>query len=389
MALLVSSATKLEPGDFVTIEGLKDKDAGAVHTMARMTFGVPSHQWPPPKKNLVLAWSDGMPRTGDADSEMENHLVHHGKAFLDERGRMKLQGGWFDLTGAVEGIGKACHESGAFTFEFILTPHGRTDGPQGGTVATLSGHGAELFRITQRKEELYLSVTTSVGSSPELELGKLLPDVENHVLVLLEADTIRATLNGVESRKRSQIVGRLQDWHTDTLRFGAAMDGSLPWHGRVERVLFYSEALPPVEIRQHAYLAQATIKDRKAPHQWKAKLRLVQASPLPTLEEILPYKNALVRHLYEEVSDEGKPAQPARRIAITHWAWLDGQPMPAQKLRVGEVVNLPLQGLEEHSELATLFVKDTLDPILEAEEAYDATDWNEDIQMEPARPQPK
>jgi hypothetical protein len=64
---------------------------------------------------------------------------------------------------------------------------------------------------------------------------------------------------------------------------------------------------------------------------------------------------------------------------VSHWAWLDAQALPAQKLKLGDVVEMTLQREDAHDELKALFVKDELIEGLTAERFLDTTDWDDEI----------
>jgi hypothetical protein len=69
----------------------------------------------------------------------------------------------------------------------------------------------------------------------------------------------------------------------------------------------------------------------------------------------------------------------SKQIVVTHWAWLDGQAMPAQDLKVGDVVDLMLQPKEVHTEISSLFVRDDLGSGFDAEQYFDIGDWSRPI----------
>jgi len=381
MALAVTTAKELPSDAFVEIEGIRDS-AHAASKMGRLVLGLPRNEWPPTRTNLVFSWLDGKNKSSSVDA-VGTHLAHHGTAFFNEQGALKLQGGWFDMTGPITDIGETCRKSDAFTFEFIATPQALDGGSNHGIVLSLFGPDGPLCEVSQRDEELFIRLTTSTGVSREGDLGRLLPGVPNHVLVWLDDGELRATVNGVESRSRKKLIGHLREWQPTTLRFGASYEGAAPWKGLIDRVLFYSEPLSQLQIRRHCDAATSSIARRTPVNQWNVKLRLVEATPVPSLKEILPYREALVRHLYEEVVPFDKPSTAARRIIVTQWAWMDGQAMPAQKLKVGDVVNLLLEGLESHGELDSLLVKDSLDAGFDIDRAYDASDWDQPLRVSP------
>ena len=71
--------------------------------------------------------------------------------------------------------------------------------------------------------------------------------------------------------------------------------------------------------------------------------KLVEITPLPTPQDILPYTQSLVTHLYE--TDKGS-------IQVTHWAILDRKAVPQiQGLQKGKKYKLTLQSMASQGHL--------------------------------------
>jgi hypothetical protein len=110
--------------------------------------------------------------------------------------------------------------------------------------------------------------------------------------------------------------------------------------------------------------------------------RLAENTRAPSLTDIQPYKEALVRRLFELEKNLSGDGTLPKRIAVTQWAWLGGVAMPTQSLKVGDQVRLTLHESESHPELKQLVVKDDLIEGLAARQFHDASEWDEPVRKE-------
>ncbi|MFZ4768515.1 MAG: hypothetical protein ACOYMN_26510, partial [Roseimicrobium sp.] len=111
----------------------------------------------------------------------------------------------------------------------------------------------------------------------------------------------------------------------------------------------------------------------------KVVARLVQASRLPTLSDVAPYREALVRHLYEvlpkDTGDDEQAYPVGSRIAVAHWVWVNAEAAKIPPMNLGETCRLFVEPKEAHAELQTLVIRSDLPPEMEAIELLDVTNW--------------
>jgi hypothetical protein len=88
--------------------------------------------------------------------------------------------------------------------------------------------------------------------------------------------------------------------------------------------------------------------------------KLVGRSHVPTLKEIVPYREALVMYEYEvlevlggELGDE--------TVRVAHWAALDGSLEPIVERKVGERDRLALEPLDHNPQVQNIYLSDTLE----------------------------
>jgi len=355
----------------LVVEGIRDT-AQPPKLMPKKTVSLPHDRWPPAGPRPVFAWRDRNDKTPEV---AEARVEAHGKAYWDENGIMKLRGGYFEAIGAAETVANATREKEEIAVEFVITPQ---PGPAGVTqdfqaiLSIGSGTGSDDLVIGQKGLELWLKST-----GDQEKIGQLINSVPNHVILWHDQGTVYTSVVGPNTWQKDPLAIDLRTWQPDRLVFGAQLSGANPWRGMLERIMIYNTTFSRKQAVQHAEAALV----QRSPVPTKAlRLKLLEASAVPTLKEIQPYREALMRHLYEtvETSTSGQKVEP-KQIVVTHWAWLDGQAMPAQDLKVGDVVDLMLQPKEVHTEISSLFVRDDLGSGFDAEQYFDIGDWSRPI----------
>ena len=171
----------------------------------------------------------------------------------------------------------------------------------------------------------------------------------------------------------------INDWKPGMLRFGSVRESEHTWRGQIERVAVYSRALRPAEAESHARVAYRSIHERTVHRRWNVECRLVETSDLPGLQEIQPYKEGLIRRLFEVKRNLSGDGLLPPRIVVTQWVWLGGRPMPAQDLKVGDMVILTLEEPQAHPELHSLYVKDQLTEDFDALQLIDVSELDEPV----------
>ena len=83
--------------------------------------------------------------------------------------------------------------------------------------------------------------------------------------------------------------------------------------------------------------------------------RLVDRTPAPRLEQISPYREALVVYEYEVVRRLAGEIE-ADRLRVAHWAILDGRHLSLDKRSVGEIHRLRIEAFGANPQLASLYL---------------------------------
>lgn len=366
----------------VVLEGFRDR-AQQPNRMAKAMVSVPSVAWPASDEGMVFVWENVKGRTA-LPNGTPCEVVPSGLAFWSDHGAMKMRGGWFDAPKAGELVSASCMKSNEVTVEMIITPQPMPNDKELHPIFSLANSEQQRnLTIGQRGKRLFLLMRTpETGADKPMEETQLAAVDSNqphHLVIAYRKDRLSVWIDGTSAWTRSRIRGDLSNWGDMKLRFGASAEGTHAWRGMIDRVVVYDRCLSDEEIAQHSNSSIVAESKRDPLKEWKVVAKLVEASPVPSLQEFQPYTEALVRHLYEVISvREGGPL-PGKQIAVSHWVWLGAQPLDAQQLKVGDTVELSLHREEEHAELKNLFVKDELIEGLAADRYHDVADWDDKI----------
>jgi hypothetical protein len=103
------------------------------------------------------------------------------------------------------------------------------------------------------------------------------------------------------------------------------------------------------------------IKSRSPARRIAIDAELVARSPLPTLEEIKPYRSALVVYKYRITGAPPKALAGQKDVLVSHWALLDGRSEPIGDWQPGMKARLILEPVERNPQLQRFVTKDGFD----------------------------
>ena len=355
---------RVKAGETLTLMGITDTAPGR-HAMARTTFRVPGSGWPQSTQGLVYAWEDrDTPPLG-----VPGMPERSGRAFWNLRGGMDVRGGTYEIPGAGEAILRKCGRTGAFTLEAIITPmvppYDRETRP---VLSLEDGAGNVKLALLQRRSDWTLWLATEDnprGTSIEQELLPLRTGQPHHITVSYEKQgQFRVFLNGQQMAVPPELHGPLRmAGDGGVLRIGTCSRMTTRWHGMVDQLAVYNRALGADEAVAHADYAEPKLAAQRAVRTRKVVARRVQSSRLPALAEVAPYREALVRHLYEVLpkdKEDGDQEFPVgTRLAVVQWVWVNGEAVRPPADEDG-VYRLYLQPAEAHREIQPLVIKDDL-----------------------------
>lgn len=276
-------------------------------------------------------------------------LTPRGRAVFGRAYEMDFGGGAFTATLDSERLARRAAAAGAFSLEAVIRPDGSEQGWSGTLISYCLDPSLAAFRLALDEGTLIFELPWS-GEAGRFEIGPCPPGTARHVALVYQADRLQFYLDG-------QRVGERPAPPTD---FGALAGGRLGfgcdcagrpagWHGRMERVRIYDAALHAETISTLAAAAAQALAERPAAQPRTLRARAVEVTGAPRLEDIAPYRRALVVHSYD-VLDAGGDSTFPPRIAVAHWAILDGARV-APGVSPGDVVELRVEPFEDHPQL--------------------------------------
>jgi hypothetical protein len=316
-------------------------------------------RWPASDEGLVFLWQNNRigsravddavlgGRTALAVASGESRFGPHNEMWL-RRGSVRVEG--FD-----EAINRAIKKSDAFTVELVLTSASEKQfGPR--RVVTLSVDRNDLnFYLGQNSDRLVFRLrTTETGPrGEEIELSPIEANRPYHVVVSYGRGVLTCHVDGKLVKQSPQFEGNLSDWNDAArLLFGDEWQGvDRQWSGLLEGLAIYDRKITEEEIAKKSALYAAKLAARPAPEITEVEVEMVRRHEPPALEDIAPYRRALVLNLYRVIG-ESPVADENGEVRIAEWILLDGQEPEANKpLRSGVRRKMRLERFENHPEL--------------------------------------
>jgi hypothetical protein len=226
---------------------------------------------------------------------------------------------------------------------------------------TTAGKGWSNFRLSEVEGRLIFEIRKG-GKGPEglarVDLMKLPSQGSNHVAVSFSSGSLSAYLNGERVFFSQSIQGGFFHWRARPLVVGSDWNGSGAWIGVLEGVAIYNRVLNSEEVSENHRRYLDAIEARTEIDQWTIDARLLECSERPSVEEISPYREALLTCEYLVEGDFGG-FDSGRSIRVAHWAILDGRTVALTD--PGSVSELLLSRFSDNPQLENLVLSDTLD----------------------------
>lgn len=365
LTLRIQPAEPIHRADVLTLEGVVDR-ADPPHVMAARELAVEPRDWPLRSEGLVFLWRTGASanRVRDAATGTDRSypLETRFGARLDRHYAMDLTGGGFRRESFAE-LATRLRASHAFSLELTLQA-ADLHAPLPGLIAGYAvAPDDRRFALMQEDDWLVFYLRTEDGppGGQRFPLVRLSSPGPHHVVVTALGGSLAAYLDGKPVFDRRRLSTRMRDWMLADLSFGWERGGPSPWRGTLEGIALYDRRLDADEVAANARAYLADVASRAPVASVDVRVRRVAASQAPTVEEILPYRNALVLDEYEvlEVLD-GDLGEP--RIRVAHWALLNGEARPRAAAKPGEVLDLHLEPFSDHPEVQNLYLADDLPP---------------------------
>lgn len=362
-SLRIRPAQPVRRTDRLHLEGVVDLSEQA-NRMAAQELIVEPADWPSSSKGLIFLWRtaahENRVRDSQTGTDQIYRLERRYSARLTKDYAMQMTGGGFQRKDFGE-LASRVRATREFSIEMTLHFTKVPAKLPGLIVAYGKRADDRRFAVMQQGSDLVVYVHTDVSSpgGEAIPVAQLAGPGIHHLVVGLQRGHLEVFLDGKLVFERSRIPTRLTDWQDADLSFGRERGGPNPWNGSIEGVAIYDRLLGPEEVEDNARVYLAQVASRIPANVIEVRARRTAVSAAPTLEEILPYKNALVVHEYQvlEVLD-GDLGEP--RIRVAHWALLNGETRWRADGKIGEVVDLELEAFSDHPEVQDIYLADDL-----------------------------
>ncbi len=186
-----------------------------------------------------------------------------------------------------------------------------------------------------------------------------LPDgAAHHVAFSFSPGRLAAYLDG--RRVGSAVVpGDFFHWRSGRLELGSEPGSDARFRGALSHLALHARELAADEVAADARQVLAAAAAAPAVPFAEVEARLLARSRPPTLEEISPYRQALVVEEWEVVRAlAGVPV--AGRIRVARWSLLDGAPTREVAEAPGTLRRLRLEPHSAQRQLESVVLSDTL-----------------------------
>lgn len=311
-----------------------------------------------PEDGLIFRWESAdrpaMLFEPDTSRYREVHLERRGTARLTRHFAMDTSSGGHFILDRAEDFLQVLRDAGQLSIEALITPAVSNQSGPARIITFSSGPTSRNFTLGQSGDRLVLRLRTERSGvnavPPELDLLPLTAGEPTHVIVTYAHGRVTAFADGQPAFSSDAVQGGFSTWSPQHLLFGDEWGGGRHWLGQLEDVAIFSRALTAKEATQRYVEAQARVADRTPAASVVARVRLLEALPVPTVQAVAPYQRALLvnRYVVEEVL-EGDIRD--REILIAHWAIMDGRVLKTAARQEGEVFQLYLQLFDDRPEL--------------------------------------
>ncbi len=334
-----------------------------VNRPQRTRSHVASSGWPAAEEALVFVWELADRPNRIALNAPSDLLEAQGRASTDRLRRMSLGGGHFEGEQALgRRIVEALRATNTFSLELIAETF--SDARSGPIISLASHPGRRSFRLELFRGQARLLLRTSEtppAGSEAVNLGELQHGKPVHLAVTYSPGRLTGFVDGLPV-VRTVFPGDFFHWKDGWLLVGAEAASEERFRGAVSHVAIYSRELDPETIRANATRSLQSLQQANDPGFTKVEARLRKRSRIPSLEEISPYRTALVTEQWEVLRHlEGYPVKGSIRIA--RWAWLNGERSAESREPLGSTVRiLRLEPYSAQRQLQPLVLSDTLPP---------------------------
>ncbi len=355
-SLSIALAEPLRGGDSLQLEGFADR-AERPNPLSPVALEIAPPLWPSGREGLAFLWANGAAPNlvfdPALDAERASVVTPQGRAILNRDLAMVLGRGRFVASAEdMDAVVRATRGSNRISLEAYATP--------GASGSLLRMGGLHLnFALRAEAGRIHFSMRTGIrgpGAFQGATVASYEPGQSLHLVVTYAPGRLVAYVDG-ERVGEWPLSGDFFHWKRYPLVFGedvTAAPGTTPL---LEGVAIYSRILSAEEVRENHQRYRAALAARPAVARAEVEARLTRRTGVPSLEQISPYREALVVDEWEVIRIVSG-AHDGGRTRIARWAILDGQPEPV--VTEGTELRLTLERFDQNPQLEGVFVADEL-----------------------------
>lgn len=324
-----------------------------------ITFNLPplSDRWPASDEGLVFLWENNRVGSRGAEGKLARNAVAQisGEARFGPDQQLWLHNGSARIDGFDQAIAEAVKKSGELSVEFVATSASPLQfGPR--RLISFSISRKDLnFYVGQNHDEFVFRLRTSETDARGLEVSLMPIEARRayHVLVSYANGVVTCHVDGKRVMQSSAIRGDFSTWNNEAkLLLGDEWDAvHRQWSGLLEGMAIYNRTIGDEEAARKSALYGKILAARPPRESWEVDLELVRRHEPPSLEQISPYRRALVLNLYKVLGDS-PVADKNGEVRVAEWILLDGnEPAANRPLRNGTRRTMRLERFANHPQL--------------------------------------
>ncbi len=323
--------------------------------------GLPAAGWPAAHAQLAFAWQAADRANRRASAAASEVLAEHGEVAADRLGRLALAGGYAAATAErAREVAAELRGANAVTVELVLEAESAPAASAAERPHPILALGSGPARRGILLELASNTVTLRLRTGPRGADGGApitlleLPDPRpHHVAFTYSPGRLNVFLDGAH-HSRHFAAGDFFPWRVNefSLTFGSEGGREERFVGFLSHLAIFAREAPSAEIEERARQALGELA-RPAPATIEASARLLRRARVPALEEISPYRRALVLEEWALVQQHSGGRAPDR-LWVVRYALLDGQPTRAALRAPGALARLRLEPYADQPQLRSV-----------------------------------
>ncbi len=308
----------------LTLTGIADTFGN--EAAAAMAIELDPALWPIERDSTVAVWSgvEGFNIFRDPTAGTEEALVasRKGLAIPAASGGVRVGGGWLEIDAdQSKQLVEVLKGTNEFTVELLVRLQDAASGDLISWGLPVPRNTDLALTLNRGALAAYLRGTPTSRPLVQPQRSGNLAAGLHHLAMVFNPGELVIYVNGREASRHGDFAGDLFHWQPRVLRFGGREGGTTAdLAGEINGFALHRRAWTDEMIADASRRALRAYD--ATPQVWQVTATKIAATPKPSLEEISPYREALVANRYRlENPPTGLPVE----LAVVEWAILDGK----------------------------------------------------------------